>query len=71
MNCRQVFLLNENIIHPNCQCGKELSIYQIEDEIPYKMLELLKLSNLWLWEKEGKHTVLLCNRCIDIQLVEN
>lgn len=68
MNCRQVFLLDENIIHPNCyQCGKELSIYQIEDEIPYQMLEYFKLADLWLWEKNGKHTVMLCSNCVKIE----
>ena len=68
MNCRKVILLNENIILPNCyKCGNELSPYQIEDEISYKTLELFKLSKLWLWVKNGKHTILLCTNCIKLE----
>lgn len=66
MNCRKVIDINENTIYPKCyDCGKELSPYEIED-VDYETLELTKLADLWLWEKDGRHTILMCTNCITL-----
>ena len=70
MNCRKVIDINENTIYPNCyKCGKELSPYEVGD-MDYETLELTKLAGLWLWEKEGRHTILICPNCIVLRREE-
>ena len=67
MNCRKVIILDENIIYPSCyKCKRELSPYEIQDDLDYHTIELLKLNNLWLWEKKGKATILMCPNCVTL-----
>ena len=64
MNCKKVIDINENTIYPNCyNCRKELSPYEVGD-MDYETLELTKLADLWLWERNGRHTILMCTNCI-------
>ena len=70
LHCKRIILMDENIIHPNCNaCGKELVPYLIEEGLTSELLELLLKCDLILGKKDDKYVALLCSNCLSLKKI--
>jgi hypothetical protein len=61
---RKVYSRDENVIYPNCACGKELSPFAFDMKEFEPFLEMAIEANLVIDKNETEIIVLMCKKCV-------